>query len=304
MKSNYLSYFVSFYVVSVVVGWLAVGGIHNGGFELSQQPEPNWLEPPVYPAFWDSSNYVSLHKGVFDPPYDPNSGGQDVSWVVSGPRQGQRYVVLSTGDMGPDSDALIKTGSARQRIYLSSGAMISGSYFFGTLDYRPFEDNASIYLAPDPNTPNHKIILAQSSVSVVGSFGSTGGWIPFSRTIKDQEAGFYDLVLQVSDGGSDQIIKSYLAVDGLRMCSSGQVPGDINVDCSVNLLDMSIFASQWLRTCPQEPNVPAEPNLPQDPNSPTDPNCFCLKADFNHNYTVDPNDLMVIEDHWLDKETE
>lgn len=288
-----------------MVGWFAIGGINNGNFELSQQPEPNWLALPVYPAFWECSNYASLQEGVFDPPYDPNDGGQDVSWVIPGPSQGQRYVVLSTGDMGPGSDARIKTASARQHVYLGPDAKISGSYFFGTMDWRPYEDTGSIRLIPEPNTPNIEILLAQCSVSVVGSYSSTGHWIPFSRTIKEQEAGFYDIVLQVSDGGSDTIIKSYFAVDGLWLCDFGQVPGDINVDCSVNLLDLSIFASQWMRPCPAlDPNLPPDPNLFSDPNLPSDPNCFCLKSDFNHNYIVDPNDLTVIEDNWLRKETE
>ena len=68
------------------------------------------------------------------------------------------------------------------------------------------------------------------------------------------------------------------------------------------------MGSAWMSFCP-DPNVIYEypdlypPDLyPElyDPNLFPDPNCPCEIADINKDYYVDPNDLLIMTEYWLE----
>ena len=64
------------------------------------------------------------------------------------------------------------------------------------------------------------------------------------------------------------------------------------MDCGVDLQDFSIFAHAWLADC----------NSVSDPGSPLyDPNIPCGLADMDGSGIVDPNDFVLMSEHWLDK---
>jgi len=277
------------------------GQIFNRSFEQAVEPNATYFTPPLG---WKCENYAGIHTGPFEP-NNSHSGG--IKWTIPDPNnEGDYYLVLSTGDLGPDSDPLIKKASASQRLYLPAGTRIQGEYFFGTCDYRPYYDFGEIDLIPapcDPNNPNDpnspcdpnaphysgkltSIQLARCSVADVGDFGSTERWISFSRTLLPREEGIYDLILRVEDG-TDTIFESYLAVDDLAICGPQTPVGDMSCDCTVNLQDLSLLSRAWLETCPTDPNII------------NDPNCLSVYADFSKDGKVDANDLDLFRENWL-----
>jgi hypothetical protein len=292
--------------------------ILNRSFELAAEPSTPYFIPPLW---WEYENYAGIHTG----PFEPNNLNSNLrKWnEIPSRGDGNFYLILSTGDLGLGSDRLIKKSHVSQRLYLPAKTLIEGAYFFGTCDYRPYYDFGAIELRPapcdpnnpndpnnpcDPNAPNYygnltPIQLARCSVSEVGDFGSTGHWISFSRIISPDEEGSYNLTLSVEDG-SDQIIESYFAVDDLRICGPGVLPGDLCPDCIVDLQDFSLFSKEWLEICPIDPNIPKDPNDPNVPIDPSDitiidPNCLCIYADFSKDGKVDVNDLDIFKDDWL-----
>jgi hypothetical protein len=61
------------------------------------------------------------------------------------------------------------------------------------------------------------------------------------------------------------------------------IPGDFDANCQVNMADFSTFASRWMDTnCNYSNN-------------------WCQKVDLNKSGSVDPNDLKVFTQHWLEK---
>jgi len=276
--------------------------ILNRSFELAAEPNT-----PYYftlPLDWGYENYAGIRNGPFD------ANNINAHWFIPGPYEGDYYLLLSTAGFGPYQDGDISRSSVSQRLYLPAGTLIQGVYFFGTCDWRPYRDTGRIKLQPhnDPNDPNipylwHPILLAQCSVDDVGSYGSTGQWLKFSRIISPDEEGYYDLTLSIEDG-IDRIVESYFAVDDLRICGPGVLPGDLCPDCIVDLRDLSLFSREWLEICPIDPNIPIDPNdpnVPIDPNdiSIIDPNCLCIYADFTKDNKVDANDLDLFKDDWL-----
>jgi hypothetical protein len=171
------------------------GVLHNGLFECG---EPNLVTqsftPPIY---WEriplpdtlADCYAGLHPD-FVPP-EPR-----IEWVIPGPYQGDTFVVLSTGGYDAVPDGAVTSSKISEEVFLYAGDTIIGAYFFGTTDYRPFNDYASIFLelAVDPNdypdSVEHVLISgAQCDVETIESFRSTfelspetGGWITFSHT--------------------------------------------------------------------------------------------------------------------------
>lgn len=291
------------------------GVLHNGLFECG---EPNLVTqsftPPIY---WEriplpdtlADCYAGLHPD-FVPP-EPR-----IEWVIPGPYQGDTFVVLSTGGYDAVPDGAVTSSKISEEVFLYAGDTIIGAYFFGTTDYRPFNDYASIFLelAVDPNdypdSVEHVLISgAQCDVETIESFRSTfelspetGGWITFSHTVEPNQVGPYFLRCEVTDF-KDTIYNSYFAIDGLRICRGGQPIADLDWDCDVDLLDYSIISEAWLTFCPDidinDPNFPGDPN--DYPPPVTDPNIPCQLADIDNNWFVDPNDLSIMSDQWLIK---
>jgi hypothetical protein len=281
--------------------------LDNGLFECGDSNLTQYgFEPPIY---WEriphpgSDNqddcYASLHYSSFTP--------EGARWGISDPFEGDSFVVLSTGGFGNVGADTVEGAKISQEIFLDVGDTVLGTYFFGTEDYSPYIDWATIYIQPKENDdPNERILLAYCDVDIVGSYLSTlghpesitGGWVPFSYTIIDANyAGSYYLQCEVVDT-TDKKVSSYLAVDGLRICNGEKPAGDIDWDCDVDLLDFSILSRAWLVSDCDEVT---------DPNSVLyDPNIPCEDADIDDSrfvgdpdIWVDSNDLMIMSSEWL-----
>lgn len=290
------------------------GSILNPSFEI---PDPNvsvWFIPPLHwtRIYTRTINYNDCYAGLHSEFLPLPEHDNEVDWFISGPYHKSKFVLLSTGDLGRGSDEEITYATITQTVTFTPGQRISGAYFFGTCDYLQYNDYGKIYLQPvDPNSGlPMEIILAYMDVERVGDFSSTDDWIPFQYDFTEQTAGTYKLICTVQDV-QDTIYKSYLAVDGLKVCTPLYDHGDLNMDCSIDLQDLYILSNAWLSECPDPNSIDDDPNtIPTtpwppgfifDPNYVRDPNCPCEIADINKNWWVDPNDLEILSDHWLDK---
>jgi hypothetical protein len=262
------------------------GQLLNGGFEI---PDPNratpWFTPPLD---WDIFNYAGLHSEFIPQP----EYGQTVSWTIPAAYEGQYFLLLSTGDAeGPGSDPMITYSSIEQAITVCPGNVLYGSYFFGTCDYRPYNDTGTIKLIPvDPNDGLRPILLVSVSVDELGNFQSTDGWQQFSYTFTNETCGPYYLYCEVRDVLDTQY-QSYLALDQFRICQSVPAYGDLNSDCGVDYEDLSILGRGWLADC-NDPNVISDPNIP----------CNILIPDPNHlGNIIGIEHLMLMSENWLEQ---
>lgn len=261
--------------------------IYNGDFELIDPNSPLGFNTPLG---WEHENYANVTSNFVPKP----EKGTTSNWQIDvqkglNPFGGEFFVVLSTGDIAaplPDP----QYAQIKQRIDVSPGQRVAGVYFFGTCDYIPYEDFATIKLVPTPDSGLRDIILMSISVGDVNSYGSMNNWDFFEYTFGETEAGIYELVLTVSDLG-DAIFKSYLAVDNITLCYAPGY-GDLNRDCRVDMLDFTLFANDWLSDC-------SEPNYLADPNN----NCW-YGTDIDNNGPVDANDLYLMSRFWLDSDTQ
>jgi hypothetical protein len=270
---------------AVLLSGVSHAVIYNGNFELAA--EGGLLDDHgqlfFAPEGWQRENYTAI-LDVFVPDY--NEGYYDL-WKINTqeglrPREGQSFVLLTTGDITGDPEwAFIKQG-----ISVNAGQTISGYYFFGTLDYFPYPDYASVTMVPDDsNGLPRSIILASVNVEDVGNYSSTEGWVYFEHTFSTDEEGSYHLVIRVDDY-RDKLYTSYFAVDGLTLCDA-HLDGDINRDCKVNFRDFSLMAIDWLENC-------------SDPNYFSDPQSNCYKGtDLNDDGPIDYNDLDLMTESWL-----
>lgn len=277
-RLSYYLYFL-FVIAQICVSTVVYADIVNGGFE---QSEPNDMLDFDPPFGWERENYAAVVGNFVPQPERGNTSNWKID-VEAGlvPFEGQSFVVLSTGDVQPDP----MYAEIRQQIEVSTGQRLAGAYFFGTCDYIPFEDYATITLIPDSNSSLRDIILLNINVGDVGSYGSMDGWGLFEYTFSEAEAGTYEIVLLVSDL-NDWIFKSYLAVDNVTLCYPPEY-GDINRDCQVNMLDFAFMAIDWLNDC-------------SDPNYLSDPNNRCqYGTDINGDGPVDINDLWLMAENWL-----
>jgi hypothetical protein len=285
--------------------------LDNGLFENG---DPNLttygFTPPIYWQRIPSPDRLDDCYAGLDPNFVPPESRAE--WSIPSPYQGDAFVVLSTGGLG--DDGAIQSAAITQEVFLNEGDTIIGAYFFGTTDYRPYNDYGCIYLeqAAEPNDyPDSleyfEIPQAQCSVNSIGSFKSTlelspdtGGWIAFSHTIEPNQVGPYYLRCEVVDV-LDTIYNTYFAIDGLRICRGGQPIADLDWDCDVDLQDYAIISRAWLTFCPDiaidDPNFPGDPN--DYPLPVTDPNIPCQLADLDNSWFVEPNDLMIFWDQWL-----
>ena len=122
----------------------------------------------------------------------------------------------------------------------------------------------------------------------------TDGWIAFSHTMEPNEVGLYHLRCEVVEG-KDLIVASYFAIDNLRTCKDDLSQADLNYDCNVNLEDYSIISSAWLAFCPDI----VDPNT-MDPNDIAGSDIPCQLADIDNSGYVDPNDLILMSEDFLD----
>lgn len=273
--------------------------------EFDFLPPISWQRIPHPSSNRQDDCYAGLHNSFIPESINTN-------WSIDYPYEGENFVVLSTSGFsdkdGEDriGDSDIKGSSMSQNVFLSAGDTIRGAFFFGTVDYQPFNDwgQISLIFAGDPNDyPDSDLKFALEAsycdVEIVGNYLSTldiqpetGGWIQFTYTVEPNQVGPYLLICEVADDG-DSIINSYYAVDGLYICKGGIRPADLNSDCEVNLEDFSIISEAWLSFCPDDPNG-------LDPNDfTTDPNIPCQLADINNDWYVDVNDLIFMTDDWL-----
>ena len=256
----------------------ACGQIYNGDFELS---EPNSAFGIDLPTGWETENYTAVDCNLVP---DPNPRqGSSMNWQIGTdtglkPFQGESFVILSTSGIVPEP----RYARIWQNVEFFEGQRISGTYFFGTYDYLPFDDFASITLVPD-DSEERSVILVSISVIDVGSYGSTEGWEDFEHVFTAEDAGVYDLVISVEDYG-DAIYTSYFAVDVLEVCWLPEY-GDVNTDCKVNIVDFSFLAADWLlydSVYEPDPNFAAQ-----------------YDTDFDGDHFVDVNDLSLLAEYWL-----
>lgn len=251
------------------------GDFNNPGFELfcdvNESPDFNT------PIGWDCTNYAAVVNQFFN---------RSENWVLDPnigllPYEGNYFVLLSSIDGGEVFSEI------RQTITVHAGDRLTGAYFFGTEDYRPFDDWATIQLVvPDTNDvvgPN----IVHISVADVQSYGSLRGWKRFDYIFAPSQSGTYDLKIKVEDK-SDTVLASYFAIDGLVICPSfGIIYGDINADCIVNFFDFAMLAADWMCDC-------------NDSNTFNDPNSNCVYGtDIDDSNFVDLDDLQILTDYWL-----
>ena len=272
-----------FYIAVSGFSMSALGGILNGSFEVYEPNASDWIMPPVD---WQYENYAGVHTEFTPSPEPGNSKGYLVNWSIPGAVDGDYFCLLSTGDMGDRSDAQITISTIQQQITLVPGETLYGSYFFGTCDWWPFLDEATITLsAVDPNDDPNFVTLVNINVDDVGDCGAMDGWQGIYYVFPGLQATDYYLTCQVRDIG-DTILKSYLAVDDFQICPISRYDGDLNFDCRINLDDFEILSEAWLANC-------------SDPNTFADPNTPCGLADIDGNDYVDSGDLLYMSGNWL-----
>jgi hypothetical protein len=190
------------------------------------------------------------------------------------PADGNTFVVL---DSDPQYNGPVDA-SISQEVEFSAGETIAGQYFFGTYDYVPFSDYATISLIPSPGSGLEEIILVSIDISDVGNYGSTETWLWFTHHFDEFDAGTYTLQGYVTDV-KDSILPSLLMLDNIVVCQS-VTGGDANHDCRVDLQDFAFLAQYWLNNCEE-----FEP---------------CRTANFDDSSVIDYVDLLTISHHWLE----
>ena len=296
--------------------------LDNGLFECGDENLTLYDFTP--PIFWERSPHPNSDIFNLSAPIDCyaslhdyfNSESSNSDWVIQKPYEGNTFAVLSTGGIENNNAyprLVIESGSIvgstiSQKVFLTPGDTITGAYFFGTDDYLPYFDwgQIAIHLAADPNDYPDSVVSfvipgTYCDVTTVGNYLSTldfspetDGWISFEYTFEPNQMGPYFLTCEVADKG-DNVVNSYYAVDGLRICRGGKPVGDLNNDCDVNLLDYSIVSEAWLTFCPDiainDPNFPGDPN--DYPTPVTNPDIPCQEADLDNNWFVELFDLFL-----------
>ncbi len=269
VQLQYIVIIIGISFSSVVYG----AGLDNSDFEFGEPA-------PIYdfnqPMGWMRENYAAIVNNFIPQP----THGSIRNWQIDVneglyPYYGQNFVVLSTGDISPDPTY----ARIIQQVHVEAGWIFSGYYFFGTCDYSPYSDYATIKMVPsDSNTPLRDIIFVNIAVEDVNDYGSMSGWEYFEYTFDADEEGMYDLTLIVNDG-QDAIFKSYLAVDHLKLRCVEY--GDLNTDCKVDFMDYALLAENWIIDCSQ-------------------PIHDCSAADLFEDEMIDYKDIAVLAEYWLD----
>ena len=278
-----------FLVVFFILGFAgnSFGQINNGCFEL-MDPCELIVDPCVYinrPTMWDCNNYVAVQSNFIPgiPPH-PGSGGEaSWQWVFPDnnvvPYEGEYFVILSTGDIRPDTTYSMMT----QDVNFVKGQTVEFYYFFGTMDYVPFDDFATVKLHEIDS--NGLILHSQEVLNVsirdITNYNCTPGWVKLNYFLDPNDPNNYNRIeFYVQDVG-DAVYNSYFAIDGLKLGFKPEL-GDLNDDWMVDFQDFAILGQHWN----------------QDSN---DPNLLGW-ADFDDTNSVDVNDLMIFSSYWLDGE--
>jgi hypothetical protein len=221
------------------------GGLLNGNFEIIDPNITEWFIPPLYWHRVGDNPYGDCYAAVRrflvpSPQYDRSK--QQVDWMIPAAYEGKRFVVLSTGDLGEESDPAIIHSTIYQTVTFLPGQKIAGAFFFGTCDYLPYNDYGQIYLLPvDHNIglPS-EIVLAYADVIMVQDFQSTRRLGFPSNIPSRKKPPAHTTSSAPSEDNQDTIYKSYLAVDGLYICTPQ--PGDINSGSASWMLSIFRFS--------------------------------------------------------------
>jgi len=265
-------YFVIIAALSVSA---AVGDIEllNANFELMYDP----CDGEVFhrPMYWGSENFAATDSNFTAVP----EHGQSPDWYFEEetiiPFEGENCLVLSTDDIGPDGGE--RHASVVQDYNFVEGLTIEFYYFFGTFDYVPYGDFATVTLLND-----RPVEIFSIAVDDIGNYNSTDGWVKFEKFLDpcDLDPLHYEysgIEFKVEDA-TDLIYKTYFAVDAMRIGFKPE-KGDFNDDWRVNFEDFAVFAQDWQMV---DSNI-------MDPN-----------VDIDDNNYVDVNDMMNFCEHWLD----
>jgi hypothetical protein len=260
----------------------AVGEPYNGSFELYEYNETTGFNDP---NGWYTENYVTVSQGFI-----PDSfSGTKTNWRIDlaaalSPFKGNSLLVLSSGGNS------LQYAQASQSVSIGEGDKITGVYFFGTCDYRPWNDWSEIKLVKKNDSNGSEILLAFADIELLGeNYGSFPGWKRFEHTFTASEVGDYNLVLFVSDK-DDYQLESYLVVDGLLLSRYNEVNpppehADFTCDGTVDFKDFTILAKGWQHECS---------------NTAYDPNCNCLLGtDLDASGLIDFNDIRILSENWL-----
>lgn len=207
LKGKSMKCFIKFLCIFVCIAAPCFADILNSDFEYSNEP----LEGENFrrPTDWVSENYAAVHQSFIPTP----EHGQNPNWLIPNnemlPYQGSSFLVLSTDDIGPDGGE--NYALANQSTNFQAGQILRLHYFFGTFDYVPYGDFATINLL-DQQGSKHEIF--KITTNDVGNYGSTDGWQLFEHTFTESNQGIYTLSLEVEDA-TDAIYKSYFAIDAI-----------------------------------------------------------------------------------------
>ena len=251
-------------------------GIYNGDFEIVDPNENN-----LVPSGWQGENYAFYHSEFTPSP----ENGQQLVWLVDPvlPFHGEKFVVLSTGDIGPDSS--ITYAKLTTTFTAGPEQVITGKYFFGTCDYIPYFDKATIRLIP--TNGRRPLLLLTVTVENVGTYCSMPGWKSFSYRFSSTQFGEYTFEARVDDI-DDTIYKSYFMLDNIRVVNAPPAC-DYYPDLVIDMKDIGVLNS----------------HLGQDS---TDPNNMCEytnvlgeinNIDYNGDGVVDEQDMLPLAEYWL-----
>lgn len=300
---------VSVAVFVALTAGIANSGLNNGGFEVIDEPSRSELF--ATPAQWEIFNYVAVVDHFSPTPQSRQESSTNWSpdILANGlyPSAGNSFVLLSTGDVGTDSNT--EQAWTSQEFQASAYETIYGNFFFGTFDFAPYYDYATIDLVhqDDPNDSIPLVIVGLDTGNIagseiypthldVGTYGSTQGWQYFQYTFTKETAGNYQLLINIYDI-SDNIYRSYIAIDSLNVCIRPEY-GDINLDCKVNLIDFTIMAEDWLCDCSNPADLP-DPNDCSWTQLPDGEIKVNLPGDINDDKAVDYLDLKMISEKWM-----
>lgn len=261
----------------------ACAAVLNPDFEQVDPEDPNrplhWHSQRSYDSFGDlvedEFKYAYSATGYIPDPAMQNEE-YPLDWQVQGiePALGRRFgLVNSDGHMEGPIDVRLY-----QIITVEAGARLSGQFFFGTYDWSPYPDFATILLIPEPDGDREQAIeLLHIDIDDVGNAGSMAQWSWFSHTFTHGQEGTYKLEIRVRDY-ADTLYASLLGVDNISYCPE-PLAGDFNRDCVVDFLDLAMLGSYWLEDCTWLQG--------------------CLTTDVNADGRVDVDDLVHLSRDWL-----
>lgn len=286
---SYLLFVILFFTVTQLRAEV-VNPVLNAGFEVGNDPllhggilyTSNSMFPLATdesfsrPWGWNSINYAAIHKS-FIPVYEHITNPP--KWKIEDanilPYQGERYLLLSCGDIGIN-DSITDYASASRVLKFEPGQTLELYYFWGTLDYGVWSDRAEINLVDTRG--GNPINLFTINVDDVGDYSSTDGWVKFQYEFTENDVNFPVLQFTIADV-KDDMFKSYFAIDAMRI-GDKPVAGDFNDDWLVNFKDFALFSAAW--------------------KDAANDGVINREMDFNRDSKIDKLDLAELQKHWLE----